>query len=77
MIDQLFCISQTLQKKWEYNGTVHQPFTDFMNAAHNSVRGEVLNCIIIKFGMPLKLVRLIKVKFKIKIKTIVYKKTFV
>jgi hypothetical protein len=22
-IDQIFCISQILEKKWEYNGTVH------------------------------------------------------
>jgi hypothetical protein len=26
--DQIFCISQTLEKKWEYNETVHQLFKD-------------------------------------------------
>jgi hypothetical protein len=27
--DQIFYIRQILQKKWEYNGTVHQLFMDF------------------------------------------------
>jgi hypothetical protein len=27
--DQIFCIRHTLEKKWEYNGTVHQLFIDF------------------------------------------------
>jgi hypothetical protein len=30
--DQMFCISQILEKKWEYNGTVHQLFIDFKKA---------------------------------------------
>jgi hypothetical protein len=30
-----------LEKKWEYNGTVHQLFTDFKKA-YDSVRREVL-----------------------------------
>jgi hypothetical protein len=76
MTDQIFCISQTLQNKWEYDGTVHQPFTDFKNAAYNSVRGKISNNILIKFGMPLKLIRPIKIKFKIK-KNSLYKKAFV
>jgi hypothetical protein len=42
------------RKKWEYNETVHQLFIDY-----DSVRREVLYNILIEFGVPLKLVRLI------------------
>jgi hypothetical protein len=30
--DQIFCIRQILEKKWEYNETVHQLFVDFKKA---------------------------------------------
>jgi hypothetical protein len=30
--DQIFCIRQILEKKWEYNETVHQLFIDFKKA---------------------------------------------
>jgi hypothetical protein len=30
--DQMFCIRQILEKKWEYNETVHQLFIDFKKA---------------------------------------------
>jgi hypothetical protein len=30
--DQIFSIQQILEKKWEYNGTVHQLFIDFKKA---------------------------------------------
>jgi hypothetical protein len=36
--DQIFCIRQILEKKWEYNETVHQLFIDFKN---DSVRREI------------------------------------
>jgi hypothetical protein len=39
--------------------TVHQLFTDFKKA-YDSVRGAVLYNILIEFGVPMKLVRLIK-----------------
>jgi hypothetical protein len=58
-IDQIFCIRKILQKKWEYNETVHQLFIDFKKA-YDSVRREVLYNILIEFGIPMKLVRLIK-----------------
>jgi hypothetical protein len=29
--DQIFCIRQILEKKWEYNETLHQLFIDFKN----------------------------------------------
>jgi hypothetical protein len=43
----------------EYNGTIHQIFIDFKKA-YDSIRREVLYNILIEFGMPRKLVRLIK-----------------
>jgi hypothetical protein len=59
MTDQIFYIRQMLQKKWEYNGTVHQLFIDFKKA-YDSVRMEALYNILIEFGIPRKLVRLIR-----------------
>jgi hypothetical protein len=44
-------------EKWEYNETVHRLFIDFKKA-YDSV--EVLYNIFIEFGIPMKLVRLIK-----------------
>jgi hypothetical protein len=58
--DQIFCIRQILEKKWEYNGTVHQLFIDFKKA-YDSVKREVLYSILPKFGIPKKLVRIIKI----------------
>ncbi|KAJ4426173.1 hypothetical protein ANN_26982 [Periplaneta americana] len=58
-IDQIFCIRQIMEKKWEYKGTVHQLFIDFRKA-YDSVKREVLYDILIEFGIPKKLVRLIK-----------------
>jgi len=52
------CIRQILEKKWEYNEPVHQLFIDFKKA-YDSVRREVLYQILIEFGIPRKLVRLI------------------
>ena len=56
----IFCIRQILEKKWEYNEEVHQLFIDFKKA-YDSVRREVLYTILIEFGIPAKLVRLIKI----------------
>jgi hypothetical protein len=57
--DQVFCIRHILEKKWEYNRTVHQLSIDFRKA-HDLVRREVLYNILFEFGIPRKLVRLIK-----------------
>jgi hypothetical protein len=57
--DQIFYIGQIVEKKWEYNGTVHQLFIDFKKA-YDSVKREVLCNILLEFGVPKKLVRLIK-----------------
>ncbi|KAJ4429180.1 hypothetical protein ANN_26183 [Periplaneta americana] len=48
-----------MEKKWEYKGTVHQLFIDFKKA-YDSVKREVLYDTLIEFGIPKKLVRLIK-----------------
>jgi hypothetical protein len=56
---RIFCIRQILEKKWEYNEAVHQLFIDFKKA-YDSVRREVLYNILIEFGIPVKLVRLVK-----------------
>jgi hypothetical protein len=58
-IDQIFYVWQILEKKWEYNGTVHQLFIDFKKA-YDSVQRDVLYNILFEFGILTKLVRLIK-----------------
>jgi hypothetical protein len=58
-IDKIFCILQILEKKWEYIETVHQLFIDFKKA-YDLVRREVLYSVFIEFGVPMKLLRLIK-----------------
>jgi hypothetical protein len=55
--DGIFDIRQILEKKWEYNETV---LIGFKNA-YDSVRREVLYDILTEFGVPMKLVRLIKI----------------
>jgi len=55
----IFRILQILEKKWECKEAVHQLFIDFKKA-YDSVRREVLYNILIEFGIPMKLVRLIK-----------------
>jgi hypothetical protein len=58
--DEVFCIRQILETKLDYNETVHQLFIDFKKA-YDSVRREVLYNILREFGIPTKLVRLIKI----------------
>ena len=57
--DHIFCIRQILEKKWEYTEAMHQLFIDF-KTAYDSVRREVLYNIRNEFGVPKKLVRLVK-----------------
>jgi hypothetical protein len=54
-----FAFVRYWEKKWEYNETTHQLFIDFKKA-YDSVRKEVLYNILIEFGVPMKLVRVIK-----------------
>ena len=56
--DHILCIRHILEKR-EYNEAVHQLFIDFKEA-YDSVRREVLCNILLEFGIPMKLVRLIK-----------------
>jgi hypothetical protein len=58
-MDHIFCICEILGKKWEHNEVVHQLFIDFKKAYY-SVRREALYNIHIVFGIPKKLVSLIK-----------------
>jgi hypothetical protein len=58
MTDEILYIRQILEKKWDYNCTVHQLFIDFKKA-YNSVRREVLYSILIAFGILRKLAGLI------------------
>jgi hypothetical protein len=48
-------------KKWEYNETVYPLFVGFKKV-YDSVRKEVLYSILIEFGVPMKLVGLIKMR---------------
>jgi hypothetical protein len=56
--NQIFLYPADTEKRWKYNGTVHQLFIDFKKA-YDSVKREVLYNILIKFGIPRKLVGLI------------------
>jgi hypothetical protein len=58
-MDQTFYIRQVLEKKWEYNGTVHQLFIDFKKAYGSIKWGDLYN-ILLELGLPEKQVRLIK-----------------
>jgi hypothetical protein len=44
-------------EKWEYSGAVHQLFVD-SEKAYGSVRREILNNVLTKFGIIMELVRL-------------------
>jgi hypothetical protein len=59
MTDHIFYIRQILEKKREYNATVHQLLIDFKKA-YDSLTREVLYHIPIEFGIPRQLVGLIK-----------------
>jgi hypothetical protein len=60
MTDQIFYIRQILQKKWEYNGTLHQLFID-LKKVYDSVRMEVLYNVLTELGIPRELAGLIKI----------------
>jgi hypothetical protein len=53
-MDQIFYVRQILEKKWEYNGTVHQLFIDFKKA-YDSINREVLYNILLESGIPKEL----------------------
>jgi hypothetical protein len=57
--DQLLIRYFAFDRYWTKNGTVHQLFINFKKV-YDSVRKEVLYNLLIEFGVPMKLVRLIK-----------------
>ena len=57
--DHTHCFRQILGKKWEYNEEVYQLFINFRKA-YDSVGRVVLYKILIEFGIPRNLGRLIK-----------------
>jgi hypothetical protein len=59
--DQTCSIREILEKKWEYNEAVHQLFIDFKKA-YDSVRRKVLYNTLVEFCIPMKLVRLMKMR---------------
>jgi hypothetical protein len=54
-----FLHSADTREKWGYNGMVHQLFIYFKKA-YDSVKREVIYNILLEFGIPKKLFRLIK-----------------
>ena len=60
LLNMYSALVKYLRKKWEYNEAVHQLFIDFKKA-YDSVRREALYNILIEFGIPIKLVRQIKI----------------
>jgi hypothetical protein len=58
-LDQLFTVKQTLEKCWEYNLSVYQIYVDFKQA-HDSIQRKKLYTIMYEFGLPPKLVRLVR-----------------
>jgi hypothetical protein len=65
---QNFYIKQILEKKWEYNGTVHQLFIDYSKPC-DSVGG--------KFGIPRKLLGLIKMSLNDTVQYSLYGKKYI
>jgi hypothetical protein len=59
IMDEIFYIRQILEEKWEYNETVHQLFIE-LKKAYASVKREDIYNILLEYGIPKKLVRLIK-----------------
>jgi hypothetical protein len=55
-----FAFVKSLRKKWELNEAVHQLFMDFKET-YDTVRSEVLYNILVVFGIPMKLIRLVNV----------------
>jgi hypothetical protein len=57
--DLIFCIRQIFETTWKYGEEFCQLFMDF-NKAYNLLRNDVLYNILFEFGIPMKLLRLIR-----------------
>jgi sorting nexin-29 len=58
-IDQLFTVKQTLEKCWEYKLSVYQIYVHFKQA-YDSIQRKKMYTIMYEFGLPPKLVRLLR-----------------
>ena len=61
--DLLLCIHQKFENKWDWSEAVHQIFID-SEKAYDSIRKEFFCNILSEIGIPMKLVRLIKMCLK-------------
>jgi hypothetical protein len=59
IINQIFTLSQILEKTVEYQEGIHHLFMDF-KAAYDSINRKMLYSAMEEFGIPLKLIRLVK-----------------
>jgi hypothetical protein len=57
--DQIFYNRQKVDKKWEHNGPIYQLIIG-LRKVYDSVRREVLYNILTECGIPMKIIRLIK-----------------
>jgi sorting nexin-29 len=57
--DQIFCLRMILEKACEYKVDIHQLYIDYKQAYDTINRAELVE-ILKEFGMPVKLVRLVK-----------------
>jgi sorting nexin-29 len=57
--DQIFSLRMILEKSYEYNVNIHQLYIDYKQA-YNSINRDQLIEIIKEFGIPGKLVKLVK-----------------
>jgi hypothetical protein len=76
LLIRMFAFVGYWEKKWEYNETVYQLFIDFKKA-YDSVIMNVLYNILIEFGVPMKVVRLIKNLLNETYGKNIYRQTFV
>jgi hypothetical protein len=56
-------LSSNTREKWQNSEAVNQLFTD-IKKAYDSIRREILYNILIEFDVPMKMVRLTKMRLK-------------
>ena len=61
--DQIFTIQQILEKKWEFDQSVHQLYIDFKKV-YDSIKRERMYEILTRWGIPKKLANLVQVCLK-------------
>ena len=58
--DQIFCLRMILERAYEYKIDIHQLYIDYKQAYDTINRIELVE-IMKEFGIPMKLVRLVKI----------------